>query len=239
MSELKQFVAADRFVEAQLWWVASEICWRHPHLRMRELVGDQVGSFVEVVSWPDADQLRIGFSRVGGIRIYGHDGFVVPPPELLEQANAHAIVKRLELEHGIGLPERREPTTRETIGYRAIAWILGAMVNSRYCWTLRGERPDDPSVVHGGPWLDGVLRWPSIAALRERWGTEAAHDALYQSAPAHAWVLMRDLEPVAVFDLYGCAHTERGAVDLLARYREHGSSIGRAAMEALGGALRV
>ncbi|WP_439710227.1 TY-Chap2 family putative peptide chaperone [Demequina lignilytica] len=102
--------------------------------------------------------------------MFGHDGFVVPPSALLEQANAHEIVKRLELEHGIGLPERREPTTRETIGYRAIAWNRGAMVKSRYSWTVRGERPDDPSVVHGGTWLEGVLGWPSMTALRERWG---------------------------------------------------------------------
>jgi len=45
-------------------------------------------------------------------------------------------------------------------------------------------------------------------------------EALYQKARAHAWVLMRDLEPVAVFDLYAQVHTEDGVADLYGAYRE-------------------
>ncbi|WP_439710228.1 TY-Chap2 family putative peptide chaperone [Demequina lignilytica] len=62
---------------------------------------------------------------------------------------------------------------------------------------------------------------------------------MYRSAPAHAWVLMRDLEPVALFDLYEYAHTEREAVDLFARYSEQGSSIGSAVLEGLGKKLLI
>ena len=124
MSDVRRFVAADRFVDAQLWWVASELCRRHPRLRMREIEHGEIGTFLEVVAW-----------------------------------------------------------------------------------------------------LEPVLAWPSIPELRERWALDAAHDALYQKAPAHAWLLMRDLEPVAVFDLYGRVHTETGVADLYGAHREAGSNL--------------
>ncbi|WP_156160550.1 TY-Chap2 family putative peptide chaperone [Demequina soli] len=239
MSGTKVFRAADRFVDAQLWWVASELCRRHPRLRIRELVQDELGSFIEVVSWPDTSALRIVCSRVAGIRIVGHDDFLVAPADLLEDPNPHAVLKAVEAAHGIGGPGRFPRTTRETIGHRAIAHVLSTMVNSRHSWTVRGERPEDPSVVHGGTWLTPVLGWPSIVGLRERWGHDAAHDALYQKAPAHAWVLMRDLEPAAVFDLYGQVHTSDGAMDLLDVYQESGASLPLAVTSALAGHLRT
>jgi hypothetical protein len=236
---VRRFVAADRFVDAQLWWVASELCRRHPRLRMREIEHGEIGTFLEVVAWPDADDLRIRLSRAAGMEIFGHADFCVATPELLAAANPHQVVKRLEAAHGIGDPELPPSTTRETIGYRAIAQALAMMVNSRHSRTVRGERPEDPSVVHGGAWLEQVLAWPSIPGLRERWALDAAHDALYQKAPAHAWLLMRDLEPVAVLDLYGQVHTEGGVADLYGAYREAGSNLVAAVVEVLGEAMRL
>ncbi|WP_062310200.1 TY-Chap2 family putative peptide chaperone [Demequina rhizosphaerae] len=239
MSGTTVFRAADRFVDAQLWWVASELCRRHSRLRIRELAHDELGTFIEVVSWPDVSELRIGFSRVSGIRILGHDDFAVTPTELLEVASPHAVLKAVEAEHGIGGPGRFPPTTRETIGYRAIAYVLGTMVNSRHSWTVRGERPEDPSVVHGGAWLSPVRGWPSIPQLREQWAIDAAHDALYNKAPAHAWLLMRDLEVVGLFDLHGRVHLATASRDLFAAHRASGSDIAQAVVWALGSHMRL
>ena len=234
---MRTYVAADRFVDAQLWWVASELCRRHSRLRLQEFEHDEIGTYVEVLSWPDSAELRMRFSRVAGIQIHGHDEFRIAPAEVVAAANPHDIVKRLEVEHGIGGPGRFPPTTPQNIGLRAIAQVLAMMVNSRYSWTVRGERPGDPSVVHGVPWFGAAAAWPSIVNLRENWGSAAAHDALYQSAPAHAWVLMRDLEPVAVFDRFGCVHTERGKVDLCRAYAETRSNLAVALARVLGRVL--
>ena len=87
-------------------------------------------------------------------------------------------------------------------------------------------------------WMGAAAEWPSVIELRERWGSIAATGDLYEGASAQAWVLMRDLEPVAVFDRLGDVLTANSAVDLLGTYREFGDNLGRAVEAALGDYLK-
>ncbi len=237
MSGTTVFRPADRFIDAQLWWIASELCRRHPELGLVETVFDQVGTVVEAVGELNGRPVRVGFSRVAGVAIKDRE-FHTAPPALLEQANPHAILRQIEDAHGMGRPADTPPTNQVTIGYRAIAWVLNAMVNSRYSWTLRGERPDDPHVAANVDWMGVAAQWPSVIELRKRWGGIAATDGLYESPSSQAWVLMRDLEPVAVFDRFGDVLTADSAVDLLGTYREFGDNLGRAVEAALGDYLK-
>ncbi|MFV0633427.1 hypothetical protein [Demequina sp.] len=193
------FRPADRFIGAQLWWAASELCRRHPQLGLVETVFDKVGTVVEAVGSLAGRDVRVGFSRAAGIAIKDRD-FTVAPPALLEQVNPHAILRRIEEAHGMGKPEPTPATTGVTIGYRSIAWVLGAMVNSRHSWTVRGERGSDPHVLADLSWMGEAAGWASLHELRGWWQEADDEGALYEAAVAHAWVLMRDLQPVAVFD---------------------------------------
>lgn len=128
MSGTKVFRPADRFIDAQLWWVASELCRRHPRMGLIESVFDEAGTVVEAIGTIDGREVRVGFSRAGGIAIKDRE-FGVAPPALLEQVNPHAILRKIEDAHGMGKPTETPATTGITIGYRAIAWVLAAMVN--------------------------------------------------------------------------------------------------------------
>lgn len=199
MSDTRVFRAADRFVDAQLWWVASELCRRHPRLGLIESVYDEVVTVVEAVGTVDGREVRVGFSRTAGIAIKDCE-FRVAPTALLEQVNPHAILRKIEDAHGMGKPADTPATTGVTIGYRAIAWVLGAMVNSRYSWTLRGERAGDPHVLQDLSWMGEAASWVSLDELKCWWKETDGEGALYEIPVTHAWLLMRDLEPVAVFD---------------------------------------
>jgi len=231
MSEVKQFVAADRFVDAQHWWIASELCRRHPELLLLENAIDGYGNVIEALGAIGDRKLRIGFSRVAGIQVQGVDGFCVPPPALLDEANPHAILKRLERASGVRESSRTVGTTRQNIGYRVISQTLAMTINSRHSWTLRGERPDDPHVGASVDWLGEAANWDSVKKLRRRWGADAAVGDLYPTPRAQAWLLMRDLEPVAVFDLYGCARMDGGTVDCIKKYRSSAGDIASVACE--------
>lgn len=233
MSKLVEFVAADRFVDAQLWWVASELCRRHPRLSLTETEFDEVGTVLEAVGNIEGREVRVGFSRTAGIAIKDRD-FHVPLPELFTKVNPHEVLKRIDHAHGMGKPEDTPPTNGATIGYRAIAHILNAMVNSRYSWTLRGERASDPHVLQDLAWFGAAATWPTMLWLKARWIEEEALVQLYETAPTQAWLLMRDLEPVAVFDRYGSVHTSHGKADLLQVYRENGSNLTLAVDRVLG-----
>ena len=128
MSGTKVFRPADRFIDAQLWWVASELCRRHPRMGLFDSVFDEAGTVVEAIGTIDGREVRVGFSRAGGIAIKDRE-FGVAPPALLEQVNPHANLRKIEDAHGMGKPTETPATTGITIGYRAIAWVLAAMVN--------------------------------------------------------------------------------------------------------------
>ncbi|WP_062306725.1 TY-Chap2 family putative peptide chaperone [Demequina subtropica] len=233
MTNAKAFRAADRFVDAQLWWVASELCRRHPRLGLIESVYDEVGTVVEAVGTIDDRHVRVGFSRIAGIAIKDRE-FGVAPLALLEQVNPHAILRKIEDAHGMGKPAETPATTGITIGYRAIAWILGAMVNSRYSWTLRGERAGDPHVLQDLSWMGEAAGWASLDELKGGWKETDDEGALYEIPVTHAWLLMRDLEAVAVIDRYGFVRTAAGSTNLLETYRGMGARLAPAIVRALG-----
>lgn len=231
MSDVRVFNAADRFVDAQHWWIAAELCRRHPEFAMLEVGHEEMGSSIAVLGEVEGCAARVGLSRVGGIRVSGVDDFCIAPPEVLSEPNAHGVLKRVERALGVPAPSHNMRTTRENIGYRVIAQILTTKVNDRRSWTLRGERQEDPHVRDGVPWMGEAAQWPSVLELRRRWGAEAAVGEVYDAPCAQAWLLMADLGPVAVFDRYGFVRAEDGACDLMLMYREARGDIAVVAAE--------
>ncbi|WP_439644957.1 TY-Chap2 family putative peptide chaperone [Demequina iriomotensis] len=110
---------------------------------------------------------------------------LAPPAAVLGSARPREVTQRLEAEQDIRGLGRSPPVTPEHIGYRAIAQVLSMAVNSRHSWTVRGQRPEDPSVVHGREGLSGVVGWPSLHAPRAL-GHGAARAPIYLKALAHA-----------------------------------------------------
>jgi len=120
-------------------------------------VFDEWDTLVEAIGEVDGREVRVSFSRIAGIVIEDRE-FQMVPPDLLEQTNVHAVLRRIEVEHGMGVPMDTPLTNGVTTAYRAIAWILNAMVNSRYSWTLLGERASDPAVTTNIDWMERGFR---------------------------------------------------------------------------------
>jgi hypothetical protein len=231
------FLPADRFVDAQHWWIGSELCRRHPSLRLAEIDIDAIGPLLAVIDVLEPLLGQIYLSRVAGIQIVDRDEFLICPPELFMEANPHRLLRRIEDAHGMGAPANTPATNATTITYRIIARVLAATLDSRYSWTLRGERPTDPPVHDDISWAGDLSGFPSLGALRRRWAVAAARESLYDGPSFNLWVLMRDLEPAALFDAYGAVHTAEGRFDLLPAYRARGGNMTLTLGDALGSAL--
>jgi hypothetical protein len=145
--------------------------------------------------------------------------------EIFEASSLHDIVKRIERGLMLTPPSPAPPTNHATIVYRVIARILSSVVNDRHSWMMRGQRPEDPSVHEGLPWAGDLTGFPSLGSLHIRW---FEHDALAigdrkmgleDQGVTRVWALWRNLEPIALFDMFGDVHTGNGSADLPAAYR--------------------
>jgi hypothetical protein len=224
---------ADRYIEAQAWWIASELARRTPKLRIAETDHDEVGSSLSVYDPDGPIETQVILNRIAGINIAGDPFFHLEWPEIFAAPSPHEVVKRVETGLMLTPPSPAPPTNTRTIVYRTIAHILATVLNDRRSWTIRGQRPTDPSVHSEINWAGDTSHLHSIENLIGRWFSDEHTGVLEEQGVTHLWALWRDLEPIAVFDMYGDIHTTRGQTSLLPMYRrEH--NMGRTVQAVLG-----
>lgn len=238
MNNSEPRVPADRFIEAQIWWLASELLRRHPHLCLCETVHDEVGTSLVAYDPHAVENNQVIFNRISGIHIPAQGDFEVRWNEVFAAPSAHTILLRIENALGIPLHGAPPATTEVTIAFRIIARVLASLVDDRYSWMVRGERPEDPSVCENIDWVGDTSDFPSLEDLIARWFEDAAIGRLDEHGPTHLWALLRDLEPVAIFDLYGNVHTRYGREPLLAYYQQTDGNLTMTIAETLGIAVR-
>jgi len=199
---------ADRFLVAQMWWIASELVRRHPHLLISRVHGVERSPLLLVHD--EQDGLRIQFDLVGGVlyRVAGDD-LQISWIEILAAVSPHEIVKRIEVESGIQIPGVTPATTPKALAYRVIASFLATVVNDRHEWNVvrapmaLDEDPDDPA--------DDYLRaFPSTSPAISGYVDyiqEAAGSGTVKLFHQPFWALLRDLEPIAIIDIAGVIHT--------------------------------
>jgi len=207
---------ADRFLTAQMWWIASELVRRHPHLRICGLEVD-AGDRLLIVH-DEQDGMRIQWDLVGGCKFLV-DGLVrtITWIEMMAALSPHETLKRIEVATGLGVPKSTPATTPRALAYRVIASALATAVDDRHDWyavpapMLKAEDCD---------YFDG---FPTAVEARSAY-EDAAEEQLQIDRGAYFfqpfWAVVRDLQPIAIFDVAGVAHTTVGAMPLMALYEE-------------------
>lgn len=210
---------ADRFLTAQVWWMASELVRRHPHLLISGVEVDEGARLIIVHDQQDG--MSIQWDLVGGCK-YKAAGEVksISWIEMLAAANPHEIVKLIEVGAGLGIPKAMPTTTPHSLSYRVIANALSTAVNDRHEWyavpapMVHGEDLSDPACTH----FNG---FPTTIEARQGYVDEALEQldsgrGVYFFQPF--WAIMRDLEPIAIMDSAGTIHTIVGAEQLMPLY---------------------
>ncbi len=213
---------ADRFLIAQMWWIASELVRRHPHLRISGVEVDEGNRLVLVHD--EQDGMSIQWDLVGGCKFL-INGQVqkISWIEMMAALSPHETVKRIEVAAGLGIPQATPVTTPKSLTYRVIASALATAVDDRHEWyavpapMTHDEGPDNP----GCAYFDG---FPSALEARAAYTLAIDAELAETNRGIHFfqpfWALLRDLEPIAIFDSAGVIHTIMGAAELMPLYEQ-------------------
>jgi hypothetical protein len=230
---------ADRFLTAQMWWIASELVRRHPHLRISGVEVDE-GTRLLIVH-DERNAMSIQWDLVGGCK-FVVNGIVkrISWIEIMAALGPHDIVRRIEVTTGLGIPKTAPVTTKRALTYRLIASALATATNARQGWYAVPApmlHHEDPAV----PGCDHFRGFPSTVEARARYVAmtleefDAGTRSVFFFQPF--WALLRDLEPVAIFDAAGVIHTGRGATELMPVYERTHRTLSITTVQVLGAYL--
>ena len=211
------FEPAPRFVLAQAWWIASEICRRQSHLRVLE-------------SWPldgfyhgleigyELNQPHIFMNLVGRIHffpfaptvsLFEADPEPIPWARVLGAESPHEIVKVIEGFMGWTNPTA-DATTPRSLVYRLIAAVLSANIDDRERWNIASAYGEG-----------GFEEWPSL--LDDYQGCRLALQKDTQMMPppsTRVWLIKRGRDTVTVLSELGLLFSRHGdPVDLMSIYK--------------------
>lgn len=206
---------APRFIQAQAWWIGSELARRNSELLIIE-------------AWPNGGfyhGLEVRHSRSGAHTFFNFDGSLhlhdVDPaidrvtwPETLNAQDPHEIVRIIETRMGWGRPAA-DATTRRSLTYRLFAALLALKMNDRKPW----------GIAHGYN-FDGLdYNEPEPAYLQDfvhlaRAVRDTPREFDGSHLPLeHTWVIKRGGSAVAVVTDRAALFTrESEPVDLMGSY---------------------
>lgn len=209
---------APRFVIAQSWWIASELCRRHPGRRVYEW-HPAGGQYDMLRVWGPGmrtqDQSRVlcDLNRNGTIHLSDEER--LQWAEVFAAESPHEIVKRIEQAKGRMLQTKAPATTATSLIYRLAAQLLAVRINDRVRWDVRMEFGDSSGSTgsDANGFVDG---FPSAQRALE----QASERLTAYDVGEHFWGVLRGGECVAVLDDAGVAHTQSGALDLMPLYKK-------------------
>lgn len=227
---------ADRFLTAQMWWIAGELVRRHPHLRISGVEVDEADRLLIVHD--EQNGMSVQWDLVGGCKflvngVVQHISWI----EMLAALTPLEVVTRIEVASGVGIPRVSPATSPRSLTYRVIANALATTTNDRYEWyavpapMLHDEDPENPGCAYFRDFPSTILpRSEYVAMTLEEFA--AGGRSVYFFQPF--WALLRDLEPVAIFDSAGVVHTGLGATSLMPLYEETGHKLSLVTARVLG-----
>jgi hypothetical protein len=235
MSDSEHRAIADRFILTQTWWIASELVRRHPHLLISRIADDTVGSPILIVH-DEQKAMRIQFDLLAWIQ-YLATGELrqLDWQDVFSHGDAHAIVKRIEAETGLGKPVHTPSTNGRSLAYRMISRVLASTVDDRHTWQAV------PALLTQG--LALPPEWEQFGHLPTAFDAgrgrlldvfEAEVVGNRQVLHQQFWALTRDLETVALLDIAGFVHTASGKEDLMEYYRMYDGNLTMTVAEVLG-----
>ncbi|TFD49508.1 hypothetical protein E3T46_13830 [Cryobacterium sp. Hh11] len=132
--------------------------------------------------------------------------------------NLHETIKRIEVGTGLGIPKAVPVTTSHSLTYRVIASALATAVDDRYEWyavPAPMDPYDDPDCPH-------FLPFESAQKARDDYAEAADAQIAATGRDIHFfqpfWALLRNFEPIAIFDSAGVIHAVMGATELMPAY---------------------
>lgn len=229
---------AERFRTAQMWWIGSELLRRHPYLLMTMTVLD-VDALVQspgleecdrrwLLVVHDAEDLRVEFDLADGIAYRaGGESRTLSWAQVFAAPGPLDIVVQLEQAVGLDSPDVTPAATRHTLVYRVIASALATGLDDPHEWCAVPApiSVDDVPGSPGGPLFEG---FSSTAIPRGDYArTYLRADRRTQPTLSRQpfWALLRDDEPIAIFDTAGVVHTVLGSTALLPFYEECGREL--------------
>ncbi|SDD23886.1 hypothetical protein SAMN05216410_3016 [Sanguibacter gelidistatuariae] len=220
---------AGRFVNAQSWWIASEIARRHPQLIIHEM--HPGGGMYDVlgIMKPGGRESLAWLNRTGRICVAtgddrspsDDDSFQLTWTDVMAMASPHTAVKAIEVAAGLVLTGKAPASTPRTLAYRVIANVINSCSNDRHHWDVRNEfidsSSDDDGVLNG--YLDAFPEARSDSARTPRLG-------LWHEPESHFWAVLRDDEPVALISIEAALYLPgKKPIDMMAEYKRHGRRI--------------
>ncbi|PPF54297.1 hypothetical protein C5B94_08045 [Clavibacter michiganensis] len=213
-------VPAHRRINAESWWIASELAARHPdHLVTETHPGGGMYDVLALVVPGNPERIRM--NRGGSLTVGRWDEserLRLSWPQIMAASSPHGVVKHVEAAAGLTLGTSRPPTSRRTIVYRFIASFLAMQVNNRHAWDCRSEYLDS-SDIDGGP-RGYVTRFPAAEQAMRR----VVPVGMPAEPHSYFWALLREGEPVAILSLDGTLFEGDRVVDLLDVYQQEGRS---------------
>jgi hypothetical protein len=205
---------------------------RHPHLRAGTVQTEGNDRLVLVYDEPDAYRMQFDLTSGAKYKLAG-EVHSISWIEMMASANAHEIVKRIEVDSGLGVPQITPASTPKALVYRVIASALAAGVNDRHDWYAEEVPFDFETEVAEHPALSPFPGIEQAIADHLRPFLEHVSDRpVIFHQPLIA--LMRDHVPAVVFDLAGVAYTLDGANELMPMYRAINDNITLTMMQVVG-----
>lgn len=212
---MTEFMPAPRFVAAQAWWVASELCRRRSRLRVLE-TWPMDGFYHGLEIGVPGEKCRVFMNFHGSIHLHDgdHEHQGIKWTELLEAPTPHTVVREIESRMG-WLVTSADSTTPRSLTYRVLAACLTRRLNDRREWT-----------VVDGSTQAGVDLWgtePNLSFLDDFEGARTLIDRSAQDRGLSSlWLLREDERPAVLLSSRGRMYRHSGSeVDLMAVYRQH------------------
>lgn len=227
---------ADRFTLSRAWWIIGQLVRRHPTLIVTRVVNAEQAPLLIVHD--AAETTRVQFDLPAWIQYLTPGGLQrITWGEVFAEADPLAVVRAIETRVGLGVPTEACDSPQSLV-YRTIACALALGLDSAATWQAVHARVEvaDPGASDwelfdafptGRALAEGVID----AAL-----SRVANDGEFIFHQP-VWALLRDLEPVALLNVNGSAHTATGEVDLIAAFEKTGRSISAMTAAILGAHL--
>lgn len=211
------FAPARRFLQAEWWWIASELARRNSALRVQSFPAMHHSADLQLRVRDMRDSRNVTFDTIGGVVVYRDDTVQrIPNSDLFTVASPHDIVKHIEMLQDWGGPT--SATTPRSLANRVIAGVLSAKVNDRHTWTMGQLDMQDPTGFD-----EYVDAFGSLEKTLQAVFTHLCVVGFDDTEAPGIWVLRRNGIPVAVFVEDGTMFQRgKNRLDIMAMYEKHG-----------------
>ena len=229
----EEYRFADRFALQQSWRIASDLVRRHPEMTVSRLENPEQIPIIIVHAGPVG--VRVQFDLTGGIKFLEDQQVQrIDWLDVFAASDATTTLETIERRVGLGVPTSAVTMTKRSLVYDVIATILALKLDDQRAWQVLPLTllTSDSATLEAT--FDSMADFSTAGAAADDYLDEI-HKLVEYSADSTSmfrwheplWLLLRDLEPVAVLDEAGFAHLVDGTrIDLMRMYESFNCETG-------------